>query len=335
MVILNYIGTMRNKIGKKKNLKMLVIVGPTAVGKSALAISLARTFNGEVISADSRQVYRGLTIGTGKIMKKEMRGIHHYLLDVANPKKQFTVAEYQKLARQKITEMLSRGKLPIIVGGTGHYIDAALGRVVIPEVPPNPTLRKELEKKSAPELFALLQKLDRRRAKNIDQNNQRRLVRAIEISLANKSKSFCKTGVGAWPFHSDEMGGEVLQNELAEVRFNTIWLGLTLPPTELKKKIDRRIFAGIRRGMVREVKNLHARGLSWKRMESLGLEYRYLSRYLRGRLTKAEMIEKLETEIYRYAKRQMTWFKRNKEIQWFRPSQKAQIFAMLKREMGD
>lgn len=312
---------------RKPNRKTLVIVGPTASGKSALAATLARAFNGEIVSADSRQVYRGLNVGTGKITKKEMSGVTHHLLDVANPKKQFTVAEYQKLAREKIEDILSRGKLPIVVGGTGLYLDAALGRIAIPEVPPNSALRKKLEKKSITELFVMIQKLDPQRAKTIDAHNLRRLVRAIEIATTNEGKA---------------LQHPILQSALAKVRFDILWLGLTLQPEELKKKIAIRLFfrlrqdfsgqARIEKDMITEVKRLHKCGLSWKRMEALGLEYRYLSRYLRGLLTETEMTEKLQTEIYRYAKRQMTWFKRNKEIRWFRPSQRREIFAMLKGE---
>lgn len=300
---------------RKRDRKILVIVGPTASGKSALAVALAHRLNGEIISADSRQVYRGLDVGTGKITKKEMRGIPHHLLDIANPQDQFTVAEYQQFAQQKIAEIRSRGKLPIICGGTGLYVDVALGRVAIPEVPPNSMLRKKLEKKSPEELFEMLKELDATRAQTIDQHNPRRLVRAIEIVKA----------IGSAPplQHTN-----ILQN----VRM----IGIMLPLAELKKKIAIRLFARIRRyKMIREVRELHRRGLSWKRMEALGLEYRYISRYLRELLTKTEMVEKLQVESYRYAKRQMTWFKRNKKIQWFRPSQKAQIFAMLKRVLGD
>lgn len=296
--------------------KILVIVGPTASGKSALAVALARKFGGEVISADSRQVYRGLDVGTGKITKKEMRGVPHHLLDIADPKKQFTVADYQKLALQKIAEILSRGKLPIICGGTGLYIDAALGRVAIPEVPPNPVLRKKLEKKSPEKLFEMLKELDATRAQIIDQHNPRRLIRAIEIMRAKRTENFTQ------PPDVDGLqtsGGALL-------------LGLMLPPAELKKKIAIRLFSRISRGMLTEIRTLHKHGLPWKRMEALGLEYRFVSRYLRGLLTKTEMTEKLQTEIYRYAKRQMTWFKRNKEIKWLHPSQKTQIFAMLKNE---
>lgn len=318
--------------------KIVVIAGSTASGKSALAVTLARRYNGEVISADSRQVYRGLDIGTGKITKKEMRGIPHHLLDVADPKEQFTAAEYQKLTRQKITEILSMGKLPIICGGTGLYIDAALWRVAIPEIPPNPVLRKKLEKKSPEELFEMLRELDATRAQTIDQHNPRRLVRAVEIAWADSSERVL--GLRAWRSEnfvsrrSPRREGEADEIFAAqsEQELNVLWLGLMLPPEELKKKIAIRLFSRISRGMLTEVKTLHKHGLSWKRMEALGLEYRFVSRHLRGMLTKAEMIGKLQTEIYRYAKRQMTWFKRNKEIKWFRQSQKEAIFAMLEHK---
>lgn len=333
---------------KKQERKILVIVGPTAVGKSALAVEIARKFNGEIISADSRQVYRGLDVGTGKITKEEMRGVPHHLLDVASPRRQFSSAEYQKMAREKITEIFSRSKLPLIVGGTGHYLDAALGRVAIPEVAPNLALRKKLEKKTAEELFGLLKQADPKRAKNIDTHNPRRLVRAIEIAAANfgegvlklrtEARRFGKLGWGRGRSILMERGGKFSKAYLP--KFAITWLGLTLPPAELKQKITKRSFARIREyKMIDEVRQLHnppaGGGLSWKQMEALGLEYRYISRYLRGFFTKEEMLTKLQTEIWRYAKRQMTWFKRNKEIKWFRPSQRREIFAMLETALGD
>lgn len=300
---------------KQKRKKVIAIVGPTAIGKSALAVRLARRFNGEVISADSRQVYRGLNIGTGKITRREMQGIPHYLLDVADPKKQFSVAEYQKLAQQKIKEILSRGKLPIICGGAGLYIDSLLNSTAFPQAPPNPKLRKRLEKKPAAELFALLKKLDPCRATTVDPNNPRRLIRAIEIARTTERTRNRERGTDA-------------EGDRA---YHVLWIGLTAPREELKAKISMRLFARIRKyRMIQEVQQLHQKGLSWKRTEELGLEYRYISRYLREMLTKEETLAKLQTEIYRYAKRQMTWFKRNKKIHWFHPSQKARIFAMLK-----
>ena len=167
--------------------KILVIVGPTAGGKSALAVRLAKKLNGEIISADSRQVYKGLNIGTGKITKKEMRGVPHHLLDIINPKKRFSAADFVRLGRKVIADIWARGRTPIICGGTGFYIDALLGKVPFPNVPPNTALRKRLAGKTAPELFTILKKWNSAWAKKIENNyserhNPRRLIRAIEIA---------------------------------------------------------------------------------------------------------------------------------------------------------
>ena len=281
-----------------------MIVGPTASGKSALAVGLARRFGGEIVSADSRQVYKGLDIGTGKIMKREMRGVPHHLLDVANPKRQYSVARYVRDARRAIAAIARRGHLPIVCGGTGHYIDALLGVIQIPEVPPDHALRKRLEKKSPPELFAILKKFDPRRAKTIDPHNPRRLIRAVEIAYADNAnrKKRRLTQIGK-------------SQTIKE--YDVLWIGLKLSLEKLRHKITIRLFARISEyNMLGEAARLHREGLSWKRMDALGLEYRYLAKHLRGIMTKKEMTEKLETEIWRYAKRQMQWFKRNKEIHW-------------------
>ncbi|MEK7634419.1 MAG: tRNA (adenosine(37)-N6)-dimethylallyltransferase MiaA, partial [Patescibacteria group bacterium] len=161
--------------------KIIVILGPTSSGKSKLAIKIAKKYDGEIISADSRQVYKKLNIGSGKITKKEMEGIPHYLLDVTSPKRTFTVNQYQKLAKKALKKIIKKGKLPIICGGTGLYIDTLIYDYQLPQVPPQPKLRKQLEKKSTEELFGQLQKLDSRRAQNIDKHNRRRLIRALEI----------------------------------------------------------------------------------------------------------------------------------------------------------
>jgi len=298
------------KIRTKENLvfqrlpRVIVILGQTATGKSDLAVKIAKKLDGEVISADSRQVYTGLDLGTGKITEKEMQGIPHHLLDVANPKNKFSVSEYKKLADQKIKEIISRGKIPIICGGTGFYIDAVVNNIVFPEVPPNENLRKILNKKSAEELFKMLQKLDKVRAKNIDSKNKVRLIRAIEIAKAL---------------------GKVPKITQATPRHEFIKIGLFLPVNILKEKINKRLLARIKNGMLKEMENLHKKGLSWKRMEELGLEYRYVALYLQKKISKEEIIQKLNSEIYKYAKRQMTWFKRDKEIKWFDASNKLNI----------
>ena len=280
--------------------KIIVIVGPTAVGKSALAVRLAKKLNGEIISADSRQVYRGLNIGTGKITKKEMAGVPHHLLDVTDPKKQFSAADFVRLGREKIAAVFSCHPIPIICGGTGFYISALLGEISLSPTSPNLKLRQKLAKKSAVELFAILEKLNPARAAKIDRHNPRRLIRAIEIA-SEPSDTPCPQDVDT-------------------ACLQVIKIGLTIPPEKLKEKIRARLLARLKKGMIAETKKLHRQGLSWKRMEELGLEYRYLARHLHDEISKKEMIEKLSTEIWRYAKRQMTWFKRDKNIHWFLPA---------------
>ncbi|HEY4498853.1 MAG TPA: tRNA (adenosine(37)-N6)-dimethylallyltransferase MiaA [Candidatus Paceibacterota bacterium] len=294
--------------------KIVVILGPTAVGKSDSAVQLAKRFNGEVVSADSRQVYKGLTIGTGKITRKEMKGIRHHLLDVAKPQKQFTVTQYVTLAKRAVEDILSRGKLPIICGGTGFYISALLGNETIPDVPPNPSLRKKLKKKTVAELFVLLTKFNRKRADMMnesDRQNPHRLIRAIEIAKALKGKD-----IHFWK--SDSQNTRLRD-------YQVLRIGITLPKGELRKRIAIRLFARIRAGMIREARRLHKEGLSWKRMDELGLEYRYLAKYLNNKISKQEMIEKLDTEIWHYARRQMTWFRRDKKIRWFQPRDKKKL----------
>lgn len=276
--------------------KVIVILGQTATGKSDLAVKAAKKISGEVISADSRQVYKGLDIGTGKITKKEMGGIPHHLLDVANPKHKFTVVDYQKQTISAIAKIIKKGKTPIICGGTGFYIDAVTKGIIFPEVPPNLKLRKILEKKSETELLKILKKLDPKRAKNIDSRNKVRLVRAIEIAKAL---------------------GKVPNLAVKPPSYKFIKIGLYLPADLLKKKIEKRLLARMKTGMLKEAKKLHQKGLAYKRMEELGLEYRYMALYLQNKITQQEMLEKLKSEIYKYAKRQMTWFKRDKEIKWF------------------
>ena len=168
-----------------KKSRVIVIVGPNASGKTSLSIKLAKKMNGEIISADSRQVYKGLNIGSGKVTKKEMRGIKHYCLNIANPKKVFSALDFKNCAEKAIADILSRGKTPIIVGGTGFYIDAALGRVKLGGVPPNHALRRKIKNYSVAKLLETLRKLDPERAKTIEQKNPRRLMRAIEIASAN------------------------------------------------------------------------------------------------------------------------------------------------------
>src|SRR3989338_3018508 len=234
--------------------KVIAIVGPTASGKSSLGIYLAQKLNGEIISADSRQVYKGLDIGTGKVTKKEMAEIPHHLFSIASPKKQFTVDDFVRLAEKSYSSVLQNTAIPIVVGGTGLYVDMLLGRLSYPNVPPNPALRKKLEQKTTEKLFKQLKKLDPRRAANIEPNHKRRLIRAIEIAKA----------VGRSPSKSQI-------TDTTNNKYNVLWLGLSPAPDKLQKNIRMRLFARIRAGMIAETKKLHAAGLSYKRMDELGL----------------------------------------------------------------
>ncbi len=301
--------------------KVLVILGPTASGKSTLAVKLAKKFNGEIISADSRQVYKGLNIGTGKITKKEMCGIPHHLLDVADPKKPFNAAQFKTLAENSLRYIVTNNKLPIVVGGAGFYIDALVGNITLPNVPPNKKLRERLGKKSNMALFKILEQKDPKRAQSIDANNKVRLIRALEIVE--------KLGKVPPVQHS------VLHN--THNRF--IYIGLK--PDNLEERIYQRLLKRTS-GIIREGKGLHAKGLTYKRMHELGLEYRYVALYLQGKISKDEMVEKLNIAIRQYAKRQMTWFKRNKKIRWFtlnavegfRPDQYKKIEKEVASKLG-
>jgi tRNA dimethylallyltransferase len=284
--------------------KLIVILGPTASGKTDLSIKLAKKFNGEVVSADSRQVYKGMDIGTGKVTKTEMQGVPHYLLDVASPRKKFTVVQYKKFAQKAIEKILKKGKIPILCGGTGFYIQAVIDNLSFPPVKPDWKLRKKLEAKSAQELFNALNKKDPERAKSIDKNNKRRLIRALEIVITSKK-----------PVPSLEKDKSL---------FDVLIIGIKINFEKLKKLIKKRLLKRFKIGMVKEVEKLKKSGLSWKRLEEFGLEYRYIAQYLQGKSTKKEMIEKLEKEIEHFAKRQMTWFKKDKRIQWIKNFKEAE-----------
>jgi len=287
--------------------QVLIITGPTATGKSDLAVYLAKKLNGEIISADSRQVYKYLNIGTGKITKKEMSGIPHHLLSIVSPSDQFTASEYAKRASLAIEKILSKGKLPIVVGGTGFYIDALTCRAQFPDVPPNKELRERLSKLSAGKLLEMLKKKDPERAKTVDPHNKVRLIRALEII---------------------SILGNVPAYKPVKPSYKFIYIGLK--PDDLDQKIKNRLLKRLPE-MIREAKTLLKQSkLSYKRMHELGLEYRFLAMYLQGEITKEEMINKLYTAIRQYAKRQMTWLKRNRAIKWFGPEDKKGILNMIR-----
>lgn len=300
--------------------KLLVILGPTASGKSELAIKLAKKINGEVVSADSRQVYEGMDIGTGKVTpdtknssnfstgqaKKKYifthKGIPHYCIDVASPKRRFTVVQYKKLALRAINKILERGNVPILCGGTGFYIQAVIDGVVIPEVKPDWRLRFSLGKLSAEELFKRLKKLDPRRAKTIDKKNRRRLIRALEIVIKTKKPV------------------PVLKKK--PFPYSVLILGIK--KKNLNKLIEKRFFGWLNQGFLTEVIKLKKRVISWKRIEGFGIHYRTAAQYLQGKISNQEFINNSLKELRNYAKRQMTWFKRDKRIKWIKNQKEAE-----------
>jgi tRNA dimethylallyltransferase len=289
---------------KRQNKKIIVIFGPTSSGKSELAVKLAKKFNGEIISADSRQVYRGMDIGTGKVfLEKKNRkypyiykGIPHYLIDVASPKRTFTLSQYKKLAEEAINKIIEQGKVPILCGGTGLYFQAIIDGMIIPKVKPNWQLRKKLERKNAEELFKQLEKIDPKRAEKIDRKNKRRLIRALEI--INQTK---KT---------------IPALKKQPLKYPVLALGIKKEKEILKKLINKRLLARLNQGkMIKEVENLRKQGISWKKLEGFGLEYRFVSRYLQNKITYGQMVEQIQKESENYAKRQMTWFTRQNFVQ--------------------
>lgn len=275
--------------------QVLVILGTTASGKTSLGVRLAATLNGEIISADSRQVYRGLDIGTGKdLAEYKIKGkkIPYHLIDVANPKMKFDLAKYQKAAFIAIKKVLQKEKLPIIVGGSGLYLQALVDNYQLSAAIPDFSKRIRLEKLPAVELFKKLLQLKpdfARRLNNSDKNNPRRLARYLEIVEAGGSD----------------------HNVKAESPYDFLLLGLTWPDEILRGRIELRLLERLEKeGMIAEIKKLHESGVSWERLKSFGLEYKFVSQHLLGELSYSEMVEKLSTAIYRFAKRQKTWFKR-------------------------
>ncbi|MDA1337505.1 MAG: tRNA (adenosine(37)-N6)-dimethylallyltransferase MiaA [bacterium] len=289
--------------------KLIVILGLTASGKSALAVKLAKKFYGEIISADSRQVYKGLDIGTAKITKKEMQGIPHHLISVVSPKRRYSVVSYQKATTRAILAVVKRNHMPILVGGSPQYIYAVVDGMAFPQVKPNQKLRKTLETKTIGELFSVLQALDLRRAKNIEQKNKRRLIRALEIVITTgKPVPPLKTYINTPPWYG----------------IDTLFIGVKKAPQELKGCIRKRFLQMLKHGFLAEVKKLRKQGLSFKRIESFGLEYREASQYLQGKITKQEMIEKTIKATEDFARRQMTWFKKDQRICWVKNQREAE-----------
>lgn len=275
--------------------KLIVILGPTACGKSGLGVRLAKRYGGEIVSADSRQVYRGLDLGTGKITPEEMDGVPHHMLDVTDPGESYSVALFQRGAYAAIDGIVRRGRTPFLVGGTGLYVRAVSEGYVFHAAPPDPTLRAGLEALSTEEL--------RRRllAAGVEPdtdawNNRPRLVRLLE----------------------KERNGEDPRAEKERApRYDVLTLGVSFDRETVCKRIDARLTARLDAGMVEEVAKLRERGLPDAFLDGLGLEYRYILRYLTGEIPdRAGLVDELGRAIKRFAKRQMSWFRKDRDVHW-------------------
>jgi len=280
----------------EKNNKLVVILGTNASGKSGLGIELALKFGAEIVSADSRQVFKGLDLGSGKVTKEEMKGVPHFLLDVAAPGDFFSLMDYQKLAYEAIDDIVSRGKTPFLVGGTGLYVNAVVDGYNLTDAPVDEELRKKVEAMSLNELQDLITEKCSIGGipENLDMSNKRRLERAAEKLLMGK------------PLNLESVK-----------RYDTLCLGVTWERQKLYKRIEERLDRRLEQGMIEEVENLMKQGVSDDFLYKLGLEYRYIMMYLRGRFdSKAAFREKLFMEIRHLAKEQMTWFRKRQDITW-------------------
>jgi len=279
--------------------KLIVILGPTASGKTDLALKLAKIFKGEIVSADSRQIYKEMNIGTAKPQKKELKGIPYHLIDIISPKADFNVALYKKLALKKIKEGNKKGKAAFLVGGTGLYISAVTDNLDFPKIVPDKKLRASMEKKSNGKLFNIYEKLDKEGAKFIDKNNKRRLIRAIEV---------CKlTGKPFWQ-----------ERKKRKPDFDILKIGIMTDRKKLDKNVKKRTDKMIKMGLEKEVKKIFKKYGSLPVLQTIG----YKEFEKEKDLKKTE--EQINLHTLQFAKRQMTWFKKDKKIQWVKNQKKAE-----------
>ena len=283
--------------------KLIVILGPTASGKTDLAVFLAKKLKSEVVSADSRQIYKEMDIGTAKVTKKEMTGVPHYLIDIIPPNKTFTLAQYKIRTIKIIKDIQRRGKTPFLVGGTGLYIKAVVENLQIPKVAPNPALREKLEKKTNEELLKDLAKLDPQAAETIDRKNKRRLVRALEVCILSGK-----------PFSALKIKGKPM--------FEVLQLGISVPRKTLYRRINQRVERQIKDGLIDEVKNL-SRKYGWNLPSLSGIGYKEFKPYFEEKITLREAKKNLKQNTRQYARRQMTWFRKDKSIQWIKNAKEA------------
>lgn len=296
--------------------KVIAIIGPTSSGKSNLGIVLAKKLNTDIISVDSRQIYKNMNIGSGKVEGKLDKktsiciningknkllhpfiseGVNHWMIDIADPKKDYlSAAEFQDMAYQIIFKILSQDKTPLLVGGTGLHMDAILEGFQFPKT--SLKLREELENFSTEDLLTELKEHDPITYEKIDKNNRRRIVRAVESYLINRKSH--------------------IKYKKKKPNFKSIIIGIDWPRKELYERIDKRVDDRIKEGMIDEIEKLHKKGVSWKKLDSFGLEHRYISNYLQNIISKEDMIKSLKFKIHAFARRQLVWYRKNKKIKW-------------------
>ncbi len=302
--------------------RLMAIVGPTGVGKSKLALRLAQDFDGEIVSADSRQVYRYMDIGTAKPSQEELALVPHHLIDIVAPDKDFSLAQYQRLAYRAIEDIQQRHKLALLVGGSGLYVWSVLEGWGIPQVAPDTEFRHSLEEKAAEvgkdELYQELARVDPVAARRIDPRNMRRTIRALEV------------------YRGAEVPFSQLQRK-EEPPFNTMIIGLTADRAELYRRIDLRVDEMIKRGLVDEVKKLVNRGYDFNLPAMSGIGYKQIGMFLRGELTLAAAIQQIKFETHRFIRHQYSWFRlKDDRIKWFDIQSRvdSQIMAPLTKFIG-
>lgn len=303
----------------KKLPKLIAILGPTASGKTAVGIELAKKFGGEIVSADSRQIYKYMDIGTAKEpgeMKKDengrshllVQGIRHYGIDLVDPGQTYTVAEFKQYAIKVIGEILKRERLPLLVGGTGFYIRAIVENLAIPKVAPNKKLRQSFEEKSLEDLVKLLKDVDPRSAKKVDLKNKRRVLRALEVAILT-GQSFAQ------------------QQKKGPKLFDMLEIGLKLDRAKLYERIDKRVEQQFEDGLVEETQKLVSRKYKWELPSMSGIGYKEAGQYLRGEIGLERAKELIKFRTHDYARRQLTWFKKDKKIKWVKTPAEAEKLA--------
>lgn len=284
--------------------KIIAVAGPTASGKTALAVEIAKAVGGEIVSCDSMQIYKDLSIGTAKPDAEEMQGIPHHMIDFVEPQRRYSVADFVDDARACIDDILARGKVPVIAGGTGLYMDSVLNNISFADFDSDPDFREEMQKLADAEgkeaVHSLLQKADPEAAEKIHPNNVRRVIRALEVCRVT-GKTFTQVNL----------------ESVRDAVYDALIIGIDRDREKLYERINLRVDIMLEKGLLTEVRDLYGKGIGADTTAMQAIGYKELVRYLEGRCTYDEAVEKIKMESRRYAKRQLTWFRRNPDILWF------------------